>query len=206
MHEDDEHYYLTGYSVSDDPYVLPNGVLINKLGITTTAELNAAETELVTIRLAMLAESPIAGDFDLAHLQAIHGFLFQDVYPWAGQLRVVDIGKNDTAFMQHQAIPEMAALIHDDLHAEYLLVGLDARNFSERAAHYLARINLMHPFREGNGRTQRELIQQLANGAGYFINWAGVSQEAMKQACIASIESQDIGPLRRIIQVGLEPL
>lgn len=206
MHEDDEHYYLTGYSVSDDPYVLPNGVLINKLGITTTAELNAAETELVTIRLAMLTESPIVGDFDLSHLQAIHGFLFQDVYPWAGQLRVVDIGKNDTAFMPHQAIPDMAALIHDELHAEHLLAGLDAREFSERAAYYLARINLMHPFREGNGRTQRELIQQLANRAGYFINWAGVSQEAMKQACIASIETQDLGPLRRIIQVGLEPL
>jgi len=206
MHEDDEHYYLTGYSVSDDPYVLPNGVLINKLGITTTAELNAAETELVTIRLAMLAETPISGDFDLAHLQAIHGFLFQDVYPWAGQLRVVDIGKNATAFMPHQAIPEMAVLIHDELNAEHLLIGLDARNFSERAAYYLARINLMHPFREGNGRTQRELIQQLANRAGYFISWAGASQEAMKQACIASIENQDLGPLRRIIQVGLEPL
>lgn len=120
MHEDDEHYYLANYSVSDDPYALPNGVLINKLGITTTAELNAAEAELVTIRLAMLAESPIFGGFDLEHLQAIHGFLFQDIYPWAGQVRVLDIGKNDTAFMQHQAIPEMAALIHAELHVERL--------------------------------------------------------------------------------------
>ncbi|WP_022955709.1 Fic/DOC family protein [Perlucidibaca piscinae] len=206
MYEDDGHYYLTGYSVSDDPYVLPNGVLINRLGFTTTAELNAAETELVTIRAAIISESPIRGQFDLAHLQAIHAFLFQDIYPWAGELRVVDIGKNATAFLRHQDIPEMAARIHDELHQEQLLTGLDARTFSERAAYYLARINLMHPFREGNGRAQREFIQQLANGAGYFINWAGVSQEAMKQACIASIDDNDLGPLRRIIQVGLETL
>lgn len=206
MHEDDGHYYLTGYSVSVDPYAQSNGVLINKLGITTTAELNDAEGELVTIRLAMIAESPIHGIFDLAHLQAIHSFLFQDVYPWAGQLRVVDIGKNTTAFAPHQSIPEIAASIHRDLHAEDLLIGLSERDFSERAAHFLARINLMHAFREGNGRTQREYIQQLANGAGYFINWAGASQEAMKHACIASIDAHDLGPLRRIIQVGLEPL
>ena len=206
MHADDEHYYLAGYSVSADPYVQANGVLINRLGITTTAELNEAEAELVTIRLAMLTETPVQGLFDLAHLQAIHAFLFQDIYPWAGELRRVDIGKSDSAFLPHDNILKVVDAIHADLVAEQYLIGLDSLRFCERAATYLARINTMHPFREGNGRTQRELMQQLANGAGFYINWAGVSQEAMKQACIASMVRKDLGPLTRILRVGLEPL
>ena len=206
MREGDDHYYLTGYSVSDDPYAQPNGVLINNLGLTTTAELNEAESEFALIRLAMLTESPVIGHFDLAHLQAIHLFIFQDVYPWAGQIRCVNIGKNDTQFLSHERIEKEAASIHQELHAEQLLIGLGIKDFSTRAAYYLSRINRVHPFREGNGRAQRELLQQLANGAGYFINWAGVSQEAMKHACIAGIEAEDLNPLRRIIFVGLEPL
>ena len=157
MREGDDHYYLTGYSVSDDPYAQPNGVLINNLGLTTTAELNEAESEFALIRLAMLTESPVIGHFDLAHLQAIHLFIFQDVYPWAGQIRCVNIGKNDTQFLSHERIEQEAASIHQELHAEQLLIGLGIKDFSTRAAYYLSRINRVHPFREGNGRVARLL-------------------------------------------------
>lgn len=91
MPEAEPHYYAYGSSVEDDPYVLPNGVLINNLGLTNTAELEEAEAEFVLYRTTELWESPVEGFFNLAHLQEIHRRLFQDVYPWAGEVRVVDI-------------------------------------------------------------------------------------------------------------------
>lgn len=102
----DDHYYISGYSVEDDPFVDANGVLLNNLGLTDTASLSVAETDLSSARLIELLENPIQGDFSLQHLCAIHGYIFQDVYPWAGKPRVVDTGKGDTLFLPHQLIEE----------------------------------------------------------------------------------------------------
>lgn len=70
--EEDDHYYVAGYTVEDDPFVDENGVLLNLLGITDTASLNVAEADLSSPRLIELRESPIPGAFDMAHLCATH--------------------------------------------------------------------------------------------------------------------------------------
>lgn len=81
----------------DDPYSDPaTGVLHNLLGISSREELDRAEAALAVHRLVELAiQYPIAPSGDLVELCAIHRHLFQDVYEWAGQVRTVDLAKND---------------------------------------------------------------------------------------------------------------
>lgn len=204
MPEQDDHYYVAGYSIEDDPYVLPNGVLINSLNLTTTAELEEAEAEFVPYRTAELWDNSVVGGFDLVHLQEIHRRLFQDIYPWAGQLRTVDIGKTGTDFLANGLIQKRANELFANLAQEGHLRGLASEVFCERAAEYLGKLNYIHPFREGNGRSQREFIGQLAREAGFLIEWAGFAPSAMRDACIAALED-NYGPLKRILKVGIKP-
>jgi cell filamentation protein len=88
------------------------------------------------------------------------------------------------------------------LKAERLLAGLAQRNFCIRAAFYLGEINAIHPFREGNGRTQREFIRQLALSAGHPLSWAGLTQQEMVDASIASMVG-DYSSLAAIIEAAL---
>lgn len=202
MHEPDEHRYISGHTVDDDPYVQPNGVLTNLLNLTSTADLNTAEAEFVPIRTIELWEQPVAGQFDLPHLQEIHRRLFQDIYPWAGQLRQVDIAKRDTYFMMHTLINVRADELFQDLAATGYLTGRGMDDFCEAAAIVLARVNFIHPFREGNGRAQREFIRQMAEAAGYEISWHGISQEAMTQASIEACR-WNFRPFTRLLRGGI---
>lgn len=200
----DEHYYISGYSVEDDPCVDANGVLINKLGLTTTAELAQSEALLVAIRDATLRTELIpAPPADLSGLQSIHRHLFQDIYPWAGNLRVVDIAKGDASFLKHQEIVPEAAALFSELAKENYLRELDEETFARRAGYYLGRINRIHPFREGNGRAQRAFMRLLAYQAGFVIDFSGFSAQAMIDACRQDRLDNDPSKLIRIIKVGL---
>lgn len=86
----------------DDPYLdEASGVLKNKLGITEQDELEQAEAALVATRSYQIQQTPLKGDFDLKHRQAIHKHLFGDVYEWAGELRTIDISKGGNMFAHH---------------------------------------------------------------------------------------------------------
>ena len=200
----DQHYYLAGYSAEDDPYVQDNGVLTNLGGFTDTESLSAFENDLAMARMLELQETPILGDFNLSHLCAIHHWIFQDVYPWAGQIRKVDIGKNDTRFLTHTAIPESFDQVQERILKTDCFASLhgDLAAFSAEAGAILGQINIIHAFREGNGRTQRELLQLLALRAGFSLRWGGVSDMAMKQACIAAESDPDCKDLTRIIRIS----
>lgn len=168
---------MSKYSAHDalaDPLT---GVLKNLLGITDPATLGAAEANLVAARSRQLALKPLPGNFDLTHLQAIHKYLFQDLYTWAGQLRTVDISKGTTRFANCAFLHSAAAYIFGQLANEKLLIGLALEEFSQRAAYYLGELNALHPFRDGNGRTQREFMSHLAQKNGLVLDWADASQQ-----------------------------
>lgn len=168
----------------DVEYCYPNSnVLINKLNITNSKDLSVAEREITSVKLAYAKQNPIKGDFDLKHLQEIHKFLFEDIYIWAGKLRHVNIAKGNQ-FCLAQNLESYADGIFAKLKAENYLVG--AQNVAERLAYYLSEINVLHPFREGNGRTQRLFIEYLALNAGYRVDFSDVSP---KEMIIASAES-----------------
>ncbi|MBI5593042.1 MAG: Fic family protein [Deltaproteobacteria bacterium] len=175
-----------------DHYLDPEtGVLKNKLGIGDENELKEAEASLLAWRSFQLAENPIKGRFDLDHLKAIHKHLFCDVYEWAGEIRNIDLAKDNSYFANHTHIVSAARPVFEKLAEEGYLKGLDAVAFSTRAAYYLGEINALHPFREGNGRAQREFINHLAYKNGYFIEWKNISQKDMIQASIESFHQAD---------------
>lgn len=190
----------------DDPYLDPeSGVLRNRLGISDEATLEQAEAALVATRSFELSLAPLNGLFDLAHLQAIHRYLFGDVYEWAGHLRTIDISKGGHLFAHHAHIVSAAAPIFHKLAEGKHLVGLGRIAFCERAAHYLGELNALHPFREGNGRAQREFISHLAHTADYYIAWKSVGRAEMLEASIQSFTG-DTSRLDEIIRENLHRL
>ena len=168
---------------ADDTYCYPGtNVLRNKAEITNAEDLEAYEGELCTLRSIEILENPVAGQFDLAHLQGIHLALFQDVYDWAGKIRTVDISRGNSRFANVRFIESAANDIFNKLARENWLKGLDAEALSKRLAHYLSEINALHPFREGNGRVQRIFISQLSQSAGYQLDYSDLEQEQIYQA------------------------
>jgi len=193
-------------SGAKDPYVDPaTGVLRNQFGITDAAELDRVEATFAAVRAYELAVAPVDGQFDLAHLQQIHKRLFGDVYDWAGSLRTVDISKGTTRFASHEQIANYAPQITRPLAGDLRLQGLSLDAFSDRAGHYLGELNVLHPFREGNGRTIREFIGQLARDAGYGIDWQGIRREDMTRASIEAYEG-DSTLMASLIRAGLRDL
>ncbi len=182
-----------------DSYTYPDSeILRNKADLHDQAALDAFEADVTAIRLLELIEHPIAGNFDLAHLQSMHHQLFQDVYDWAGQLRTVDISKGDSRFGSCGMIGSYLTQQLAKISGEDMLVGLPPDRFVERLAHYMGEINAAHPFREGNGRVQRAFCAQLAEQAGYFIDFEEAGREEMYAAMIASFRG-DNRPLEMLL-------
>ncbi|MBB3040114.1 Fic/DOC family protein [Hoyosella altamirensis] len=159
----------------NDPYIDPHtGILRNLVHAKTAEQLTELESAIITARAIQLDAHPIRGTFSLAHLQDIHHHLFQDVYDWAGQLRTVTIYKlNDpgSGFMPASRLQVGADYVFAQIKERNYLRGLDPQRFIHRLAETFDQINHLHPFREGNGRTQRIFTSQLAHQAGYRIDW-----------------------------------
>lgn len=182
-----------------DPYMDPyTGVLRNKPGLRDERMLREFEYEATAVRLQQLAVKPIEGRFDLAHLKAIHGHVFQDVYDWAGQVRTVNLSKGGTAFTQVAFIESAGKKVGEALAAEGFLRGLDNPGFVDRLAHHYRDWNALHPFREGNGRATRELLGQLARGAGFEIDQQRIdnSKDQWNRAAWSSAKG-DLDPIKQ---------
>jgi cell filamentation protein len=168
----------------NDPYVYPGTrTLRNRLGITDAQLLDHAERSLVTQRLSQPVPK---GSFDLAHLRAIHRHLFQDIYDWAGQLRTVEISKGGSQFQFRQYIQTGMSDVHRRLTRAGFLKRLPASEFAREAGIIIGDINYIHPFREGNGRTQAQYLQQLAEQAGYQLDFRRIEPGKWIEASKAS--------------------
>ena len=167
--------------MSDRNYCYPPDytVLRNKLNIRNASALEAAERELVAHRLL---EPVPAGDFDLEHLKAIHRHLFQDLYAWAGEVRTVEIVKGESRFQPRRFIAAGMADVHRRIVAAGYFRGSGTAGFAEGAGPVLGDVNHVHPFREGNGRTQLQYLKQLAEQAGHAIDLTQVDPAAWLEA------------------------
>ena len=134
-------------------------VLINKLDIRDEAALNEAEALATFVNASKLEQHPLEGAFDFTHYKAVHHFLFSDLYDWAGQIRTVNISKKGTRFCPAEEIVD-----------------------------FYCATNELHPFREGNGRSQRAFLSQLIRGAGYDINWADIDGDLLMIATIQAAQ------------------
>jgi cell filamentation protein len=167
----------------DDPYVYPGtSVLRNHFGIRDAVELAGLEAAISAGRIAQLERRFIPGDYDTSHLQAVHRKIFGDLYPWAGQLRTVKIAKDASLFALPAHIAPYLTGVLGGLVDEDCLRGLERDDFVTRLTCYYAELNAVHPFREGNGRTQRAFLGDIATEAGHPVDWTGLDPDSNIQA------------------------
>lgn len=166
-------------------------------------QLDGFEANATALRLIELDERPLAGRFDVAHLKSIHRHIFQDVYRWAGEFRTVNISKGGHLFgvvaFIGPALDEVLRKLSDERYSKTL----DGRTFATRAGYYMGEINAIHPFRDGNGRTQREFIRELAVQAGFVIDWSRVTREEMTAASLQSFKTGDISKMAALIELSI---
>lgn len=183
-----------------DPYVYPGtDVLKNLLGVRDSQRLSMAEAIATARRIIELGAVPIRGRLDIPHLQSIHRHIFQDLYDWAGQFRTVNISRSGQIpfCFAEQVEPSLRSLF-ERLAREDRLEQSNRAGFCERAAWYMGELNAIHPFREGNGRTQREFIRELAVNSGLALDWSRVDAESMREASQRSLRG-DNSALARIL-------
>jgi cell filamentation protein len=177
------------YDATNDPYTYENStVLVNKLDLRDQGELDDFEAEITDAR----AREPLPeGNLDFAHFCAMHHHLFQDVFDWAGSPRTVRISKQGSAFCFPEQINTQANKLFSSLKAKKYLENLPAKEFAENAAHFLAELNAIHVFREGNGRTQLTFFALLADRAGHTLGLENLDPDAMLRAMIASFNGDE---------------
>jgi len=169
-------------------YCYPDSeILINKLDIRDLELLNEAEAALSAQRLLELEKRPVNGCFNFEHLKEIHRYILQDLYDFAGKVRNEDISKGHTSFAKWKYIEENADKLFSDLKAEMSLKGTSKIVFAQRAAYYMAELNVLHPFRDGNGRAIREFIRELALINGHRLTWYAVDYQEILDASIRSV-------------------
>ena len=192
-----------GYLIEPD-----SNVLRNRLGATTAEGLRSAENDLLEFRVAELRSRPslIARTYDLSHLKALHFHLFQDVYEWAGDLRTVGIAKGegeDNSFIPPLEINRPVAHVASRISESNRLNTVPADGLVDEVTYLYDYINFAHPFREGNGRTQREFFAQLLAESGHGLTWDRVDMDALHMACHLARTDGDTTQLRTIVALVL---
>jgi len=159
--------YDTSYN---DPYCYSGtSVLKNKLNIRNFDELENAEREITAYSLKYIQyQKP---PYNLLYLQTLHKQLFSELYEWAGELRTVNIFKGDTTFCYYDYLESASSDLFRKLEQEQWLKGLNTDSFCEKLAEYYCEFNILHPFREGNGRVQRLFFEHLSLYNGYVLDW-----------------------------------
>lgn len=175
------------YGVAHDKYCYPNSdVLVNLLNIRDSALLDEAEAEFTAERYRTYEPSqPALSDFSFEHLKHLHHHLFQDLFEWAGETRDVDISKGDTRFCTWTRIEPEANKLFKTIPAL-----ADCHSHNEivvRVAGLFCELNLLHPFREGNGRVLRFFFEELLYTLGYAVSWPQISQQDWINANIAGV-------------------
>lgn len=193
-----------------DPYFDKSiGDLRNLLGAHSSDELKKIEPQIVFANELELAALDIPRTNNLAELLLIHEQLFKGVYDWAGKIRTVDIKKNaDDAeyFLIVSKIVYAANYVFAELAKEQYLQGLSMNEFVERLAYFYDQLNYIHPFREGNGRTQRVFWNRIAQDAGYEIGWDLVVGDKNDEASRLAAEQMDLSGLESMFNKIVRPL
>jgi len=188
-----------------DSLVYPDSdVLRNKLDITDQDELDRAEADVVAI---CEPTRPRFKTFSLMEMQTVHRHLLSDVYEWAGQLRTYTTGRNQASFARPEFIASYFDLaVFRPLQHEDYLQALDPAQFADRSAYYASEINAVHPFIDGNGRTTRLWLQDLALQAGYRLDIVRLQghKGAWYAAMKAAFESAETDLLAREILHALD--
>lgn len=181
------------YTTTQSIYCYPGtNVLKNKLNIKDNKLLKTAEEEITLIKQMELLKNPIKGNFSKSHLMNIHRFIFEDVYPFAGKIRREQISKANTMFYPPNLIDRELGKVFSKIKEENMLKESDEEKIFDNLAYVMAELNIIHPFREGNGRSIREFIRLMAKRMGYDLNWGNVGKEELLEASILSVDNYKV--------------
>ena len=176
------------YNARNSIYCYPGtDILINKLDIHDSNKLFNLEKQIVLAKSYILRQNVNKYGFDKQHFINIHKFLFEDIYPFAGKFRTDNKSKGNFTFANWEFIEEQLDYLLNKLKSENYLEGLSKEDLSKRLAFYLSELNVLHPFREGNGRTIREFIRELAYKNGYVLDLTQNTAEEIFNASVKSV-------------------
>ena len=188
------------YTTTQSIYCYPDtNVLKNKLNIRDTKLLKTAEEEITLIKQMELLKNPIKGNFSKTQLMNIHKFIFEDIYPFAGKIRCEQISKADTMFYPPNMIDRELDKVFSKIKDKNMLKEIAEEKIFDNLAFVMSELNIIHPFREGNGRTIREFIRLMAKRLGYNLNWGNADKEKLLEASIRSVDNYEV--LTEILKV-----
>ena len=172
-------------------------VLVNKLGLQEQADLDAAERVAVAVHAVEIETAPPSGPFTFAYYLDLHRRLFQDLYNWAGTLRTINLSKKGTAFYPASELAELGEAKFRRLQSQHEFRGLTRSAFIAAIADFYHELNMLHPFREGNGRSTRIWLDLLLKAQLHqVVNWSRVDKEdyllAMERSPIRDTEIKHI--------------
>ena len=169
-------------SITDDCYP-GTTCLINRLDICDESMLAKAEASIVLAKASFLDQHPVSGGYDFEHYKQIHRYLFCDLYDWAGEIRKVDVSKKGTSFVPAAEIAVCAAACFEHL-SGFSAIGLSKHELAVKVADFYSTVNMLHPFREGNGRTQRIFFKQWIQHLGYTLDLTDIDTDEFMIATI----------------------
>lgn len=196
----------------DDKYTYPGsgGVLVNRRGIRDPARLDQALNDYASAGWFALRREPPPERLDFDYLQRIHRQMFSELFDWAGQTRETDATAVGTgiAYARPEYIEESARSLFERLGREDYLRGLDRDTFAQRLAERWGELSAIHPFRDGNTRSQSAYVSTLAQRAGHPIDWTRVDVPTLRDLRLLAITAreQPLGDyLRdRLVDVSLD--
>lgn len=169
-------------SITDDCYP-GTTCLINRLDICDESMLAKAEASIVLAKASFLDQHPVSGGYNFEHYKQIHRYLFCDLYDWAGEIRKVDVSKKGTSFVPAAEIAVCAAACFEHL-SGFSAIGLSKHELAVKVADFYSTVNMLHPFREGNGRTQRIFFKQWIQHLGYTLDLTDIDTDEFMIATI----------------------
>lgn len=190
----------------EDKYCYPDSeVLVNKLELHDENELFNAEVKLTSLRLLELQKKPVTGSFDFDHLKKIHAYIFQDLYDWAGEERTVNMGKGNM-FCNVAYISSFAQDVFGNYFSDCYAARGSKSAFVKALAENYGDLNALHPFREGNGRAQREFSRLVCQECGYDFDLSEATHEQMLNASKLSFDLADNSGFEQIFSKAVSPL
>ncbi|WP_214846306.1 Fic family protein [Exiguobacterium sp. S90] len=191
--------------MSTDPYS-QDGVLKNKFGETNPKKLEILEKRS-TIRGWIKLQNELMATpnlkLDPALIKKIHKNLFEDVYDWAGEYRTVNIVKGKTMFANALYVPAALEDLVTRLNRDITSKSITTNNISDKLAYYYSELNMIHPFREGNGRTQKIFIEKVADKLGYSLQLEKVDSKKLLEVTIESVNGTG-RPLKKVFEEVIE--
>lgn len=172
-------------------------VLVNKLGIQNQSELNSVERQFVLLKSSHAEQETIFKNIDFNFYKKLHKQLFGDLYEWAGTVRSMNISKKGTVFCNFEDIERIGTLKFQRLAEQNYLKGLTKSRFIDELTEFYHDMNMLHPFREGNGRTLRLFITLLVRNAGYTLNFSDCDSDLLMIATIKAAQG-DLSSLKEV--------